>query len=324
MSASTSETIGFGADTPTFVPTHPFLKTTGADTILRSRDGADFYVYRAILALVSPVFETMLTLPQPPSNSEVPIIDMQEDAIPLDRALRFFYPATQPLVATLDELQEIIEILISKFDMQCLIPSAKQHLERYIVSQPLAVYAVAFMHKWEDIGRVAAKECLKLALRVPHLETPPTELKYLTATAYYKLLHYHFECAAAAKATTHFLWIQNRTGYCWFQCNSCTNGAPPVYQSDGRRPKVASWFTQFLANIGDAVAVRPTIILREDPLFLDAVKTAVNSCPGICRSQSLENLSSFMTVWEAKLAVEIAKVRLNVRLCCSDSTLRIG
>jgi hypothetical protein len=64
---------------------------------------------------------------------------MHEDAIPLDRALRFFYPATQPLVATLDELQESIEILISKFDMQCLIPSAKQHLERYIVSQPLGV-----------------------------------------------------------------------------------------------------------------------------------------------------------------------------------------
>ncbi|KAJ7796762.1 hypothetical protein B0H14DRAFT_3494433 [Mycena olivaceomarginata] len=300
MSASTSETIGFGADTPT--PRVPIQSSDLAD-------GADFYVYRAILALVSPVFETMLTLPQPPSNSEVPIIDMQEDAIPLDRALRFFYPATQPLVATLDELQESIEILISKFDMQCLIPSAKQHLERYIVSQPLAVYAVAFMHKWEDIGRVAAKECLKLALRVPHLETPPTELKYLTATAYYKLLHYHFQCAAAAKATTHdFLWIQNRTEYCWFQCNSCTLPGN-VFYSDGRRPKVASWFTQFMAKIGDAVAVRPTIILREDPLFLDAIKTAVNC--GTCRSQSLENLSSFMTVWETKLAEEIAKVEWN-------------
>ncbi|KAJ7340773.1 hypothetical protein DFH08DRAFT_938587 [Mycena albidolilacea] len=279
MSASTSETIG--ADTPTFVPTHPFLKTTvtGADTILRSRDGADFYVYRAILALVSPVFETMLTLPQPPSNSEVPIIDMQEDAIPLDRALRFFYPATQPLVATLDELQEIIEILISKFDMQCLIPSAKQHLERYIVSQPLVKGGSKGVFETRSPGTSPRDPA-------DRIEIPDGHGLIQTAALPFRM------CCSRESDNPGF---------------SLDPESDRVLQSDGRRHKVASWFTQFLAKIGDAVAVRPTIILREDPLFLDAIRTAV-TCPGICRFQSLENLSSFMTVWEAKLAEEIAKV----------------
>ncbi|KAJ6528526.1 hypothetical protein B0H19DRAFT_969012 [Mycena capillaripes] len=186
---------------PIFVPTHPFVKTPGADVILRSRDGADFYVHRAILCLVSPVFETMLSLPQAPSTSAVPIIEMQEDSINLDRALRFFYPPTEPLVVTFPELQEIIESLVSKYDMQSLVPMIKRHLQTFITSHSLGVYAIAFVHGWADVGRAAAKECLKLPLRVVVSEAPP-EMHTLTFPAYYNLLHYHTHCSIAAKATT--------------------------------------------------------------------------------------------------------------------------
>ncbi|KAJ6540448.1 hypothetical protein B0H19DRAFT_959919, partial [Mycena capillaripes] len=59
-----------------------------------------------------------------------------------------------------------------KYDMEYVVPMAKQHLERYIVSQPLGVYAVAFEQRWEDVARVAAKECLKLPLRVLDTKAP--------------------------------------------------------------------------------------------------------------------------------------------------------
>jgi hypothetical protein len=107
MATSVPENID--VDTPVFVPTHPFVQTTAADTILRSRDGADFDVHRAILSLVSPVFKTMLSLPQPPTTSVAPATVNMEDSVTLDRILRFFYPATQPRVETLDELEKIIE-----------------------------------------------------------------------------------------------------------------------------------------------------------------------------------------------------------------------
>ncbi|KAJ7910409.1 hypothetical protein B0H13DRAFT_608208 [Mycena leptocephala] len=304
MSSSVPENID--PNPPNFVPTHPFANTPGADAILRSRDGADFYVHRAMLSLVSPFFETTFTLPQPESTPAVPIIDIQEDAPAIDRALRFFYPGAQPNVATLEELHEVIEILVSKYDMEHVVPMAKQHLEKYFVSQPLGVYAVAFAHRWEDVARVAAKECLKLSLRVMDTEAA-AEIKHLTSIAYHNLLHYHFQCGEAAKRTTQdLLWIQNPALYCWFTCGNCAY-QPPVLLSDGSRPSPRSWFMTFFKAMGDRLATRPMMNLRQDPLFFDAIRSAV-LCAGNCRTQALDCLSSFITVWEAKIADEIAKV----------------
>ncbi|KAJ7125953.1 hypothetical protein C8R44DRAFT_913129 [Mycena epipterygia] len=165
---------------PAFVLEPPFTNTPSADTILRSSDGVDFYVHRTILSLMSPVFETMFTLPQSQGAPVIPVIDLGELSAVLDRALRFFYPATQPTYATLDELRDIIEILVSKYDMRSLIPVVKQHLERYLVTQPLAVYAVALRYRWEDLGKAAAKESLKRPLRVPNTAAP-SELNRITA-----------------------------------------------------------------------------------------------------------------------------------------------
>ncbi|KAJ7912046.1 hypothetical protein B0H13DRAFT_2327781 [Mycena leptocephala] len=88
MATSVPENID--VDTPVFVPTHPFVQTTAADTILRSRDDH-----------AQP--------PQPRTTSVAPATVNMEDSVTLDRILRFFYPATQPRVETLDELEKIIE-----------------------------------------------------------------------------------------------------------------------------------------------------------------------------------------------------------------------
>ncbi|KAJ7925032.1 hypothetical protein B0H13DRAFT_2574349, partial [Mycena leptocephala] len=274
--------------------THPFADANSSDVILRSCDGADFYVHRAILALVSPVFQTMFALPQPESTAPVPTIDVQESSATLDRALRFFYPGTHPLVATLDELHETIEILVSKYDMQCIVPTAKQYLEKFLVSDPLGVYGVAFLQRWDDIGRVAAKEA-------------PLDLKYLTSTAYYNLLHYHFHCGVAAKGTTEGpLWVQNAGNYCWYTCGSCA-GQTAVSALDGMPRAVRSWFMQFFTQMGQLMAVSPTIDLRNHSSFFVPIRVAVQ-CNGACRAQALDSLSSFVTVWEAKIEEEIAKV----------------
>ncbi|KAJ6530566.1 hypothetical protein B0H19DRAFT_1273575 [Mycena capillaripes] len=82
-------------------------------------------VHRAILAFVSPVFRDMFALPQPATEPEIPVISVQENSSVLDRALRFFYPGEQPAIGTLDELREVIEVLISKYDVQCVISAVK-------------------------------------------------------------------------------------------------------------------------------------------------------------------------------------------------------
>ncbi|KAJ7206389.1 hypothetical protein GGX14DRAFT_643538 [Mycena pura] len=255
-----------------FVPTYPFAQTPDADAILRSRDGADFYIHTVILSLVSPVFETMFSLPQSLPTSAIPIIHVQENSISLDRALRFFYPPTQPLVVTFLELQEIIEILVSKYDMQSLAPMVKHHLGTFITSHPVGVYAVAFMHGWEDVGRAAAKECLKLPLREAVSLALP-EINTLTTLAYHNLPYYHSRCAAAAKGTTQDLeWITighcpwRRDKYCWLGCkNNCHSesfglGAGQKRLCLRRAGLVSPWFVEFVEKIGCLLAVTPGII----------------------------------------------------------------
>ncbi|KAJ7618357.1 hypothetical protein DFH06DRAFT_1342633 [Mycena polygramma] len=79
-----------------FVPAFPFANAPGADAILQSSDGADFYVHRHILALP----ESTPAIPSIPPN-----IPLQENSAVLDRALRFFYPGVlQPPAMTLERV----------------------------------------------------------------------------------------------------------------------------------------------------------------------------------------------------------------------------
>ncbi|KAJ7257448.1 hypothetical protein C8J57DRAFT_1648520 [Mycena rebaudengoi] len=204
---------------PVFIPDYPFSEASDADCILRSSDGVDFHVYRAILSLVSPIFRSMFSLPQQADAPKAPVIDVAEDSDILDKALRFFYPGAQPIVATLDELRCIIEILVSKYDMECVeSETAKDHLALYLPESPLAVYCIAVAHQWEDMAMLAAKESLKLRLRAHDTVAPP-ELNRIPAAAYHNLLHYHYRCGVAAKSRTQILrHIPAPNQYVWFSC----------------------------------------------------------------------------------------------------------
>ncbi|KAJ7116859.1 hypothetical protein C8R44DRAFT_674241 [Mycena epipterygia] len=292
-----------------FVLEPPFNNTSSADTILRSSDGVDFYVHRTVLSLVSPVFETMFALPQSDGAPAIPVIDLEENSAVLDRALRVFYPATQPTHATLDELQGIIEVLVSKYDMQCLIPVVKQHLERYIVTQPLAVYTIALRYRWEDVGKAAAKESLKLPLRALNTEAPP-ELKGITGEAYHNLLHYHYQCGYAAQRTTWNLeWLPvpptSGSGEIAFGCNSCHQSSVNRRFSNNVDRRTVSWVLDYLKQMGDVLAITPGINIREHyTLYSTLTKAGCSYC-------TVYHFVHFATSqWPNKLKEELDKVEL--------------
>ncbi|KAF8181682.1 hypothetical protein K438DRAFT_1840776 [Mycena galopus ATCC 62051] len=266
-----------------FAPTHPFAKAAGADVILRSSDGADFYVHRAILSLVSPVFETMFSLPQAESSPDVPIIDLQERAAALDRALRFFYPGTCPNVETLDELREVIEVLM-KYDMQCQVPVAKLHLEKHHSSRPLAVYAIALRYRWKDVAVAAARESLKHALRTLLADALP-ELEGITAVAYHNLLQYHSLCGEAARSATASLkWFLWPTTLEHCGCNTTS-----VIFSDNMYHQVPVWFSEYLTDARNLLARIPGTNVREIWSFYTALEE------GKCSRCRQFNLIEFAT-----------------------------
>jgi hypothetical protein len=66
-------------------PGIPLCRCPGVDFILRSSDGADFYVHRAFLALASPVtiFRDIFTLPQTESGPAMHFQAFQSRRVPL-------------------------------------------------------------------------------------------------------------------------------------------------------------------------------------------------------------------------------------------------
>ncbi|KAJ7479440.1 hypothetical protein B0H11DRAFT_1725569 [Mycena galericulata] len=301
---------------PLFTPAFPFDNTSGADAILRSSDGADFHIHRAILGLVSPVFRDMFTLPQPTSSPDLPVIPVQEDAILLDRALRFFYPGAPSVPATLDELREIIQVLVAKYDMETLVPAAKSQLERHLVASPVAVYAIAATHQWKDLAIAAAKETLKSPLRVLDEEAPP-ELNHIPAATYHNLLRYHYRCGIAAKSLTKTLrHIPAANDYVWFSCGSCAPDKLNWYLSDNAARPTRLWFTEYLKSLGEVVGETPALDIRNHQTMTDALASAAicTLCRGKVFNQLPQFVSSHLTM-KIKAAVdEVWLVLVDCRL----------
>ncbi|KAJ6514437.1 hypothetical protein C8R47DRAFT_1206786 [Mycena vitilis] len=286
MSNPVPETID--TSPPVLTPTYPFANSPAADAILRSCDGADFYILRGILSLLSPVFATMFRLPQPHPVPEVPVVDMNEDAVTLYKVLRFIYPGTEPVVDSLDDLRTIIELVIRKYDMQCEIPKVKRYLKGYCSTEYLGVYVVAVRYGWEDVAIAAAKESLKYPIRSLGTGAPP-ELNGLTAPAYHELLHYHFQCGRAARmATVDTSWSQLLD--------------QPSYSIMG------SWLSTYMAEIKALLAEIPRVIVGEGHLFQRALRQALGQKSEPSR---FEKFLKFATAeLPARVEDEIAKVEL--------------
>ncbi|KAK7062472.1 hypothetical protein R3P38DRAFT_2835334 [Favolaschia claudopus] len=132
-----------------------------ADTILRSSDGVDFHVWRGTS-----------------SDAEIPVIPVAENSQLLDVFLRFWYPgATQKPFEDLDQLADVIELAMMKYDLQYLAPPLRRQLVAYKEAHCLSVFALACRYGWDDIAKEVARQALALNLhflisaKSPHLKT---------------------------------------------------------------------------------------------------------------------------------------------------------
>ncbi|KAH9066766.1 hypothetical protein EDB87DRAFT_458081 [Lactarius vividus] len=172
-----------------------------ADTILRSSDQVDFYVYRVILSASSSFFKSMFLLPQPEasiSKKHNPVIDLTENSKTISILLTLAYPvvsaATEP-----ESLDDMIDTLVAakKYDMAAV----SQHLiQRFTVSKvvrdsPVEAFCAACSHELGEAARVAAKASLKHRL---NLDIIGDKLPYLNGPALHQLWKFHRTCSATA------------------------------------------------------------------------------------------------------------------------------
>ncbi|KAJ6527946.1 hypothetical protein DFH09DRAFT_1045597 [Mycena vulgaris] len=279
-------------DTPAaFIPQHPFDDPT-ADVILTSPDGIDFHVHRVVLSLLSPVFKAMFTLPQPPDEPKIHPIPMAESTVLLDRMLRFCYPGAEPVVNSMDELREVLDVAVLKYDIQCVVPVAKKYLKDYMDGNALRVFAIACRYEWMDLAKDAARSSLTIPIRSFFSPSFP-DLRYVTANHYHALLQYHAACSrVAVDDTTNLRWIvASPTDTVWFSCRSCSTQTYRWYLSDGELWSIRDWFLLYMKAARKMLKVQPLARLDDPKLMHGAVK-AMASCP-TCRAEGFEQLEKF-------------------------------
>jgi BTB/POZ domain len=111
------EDIQFEVDSTTSLP-EP-LSISDANLIIRSSDLVNFRVHKAVLAMASPFFEDLLSLPQPSDSESVdglPVVQLTEDAELLHCLVSILYPVRSVIP---DSYEKVLYLLAAcqKYDM---------------------------------------------------------------------------------------------------------------------------------------------------------------------------------------------------------------
>ncbi|EJF64408.1 hypothetical protein DICSQDRAFT_167564 [Dichomitus squalens LYAD-421 SS1] len=164
----------------------PFDKPD-ADIVLRSADGVDFCVRSHILIEASPVFESILSIPQPQMDGR-PIIGLTEDHKTLDIILRICYPIVKPdSPRSLGEIELAVKAAL-KYDTELPLSVLKGELFSLSPTNPTAVWAIDCRTGLEDVARRGAAE---IVVRQAPLNVAVGALEGVSAGDYYRLREFH-------------------------------------------------------------------------------------------------------------------------------------
>ncbi|CDO73321.1 hypothetical protein BN946_scf185008.g83 [Trametes cinnabarina] len=146
----------------------PPFDSESADITLRTSDNVDFHVHRAVLAIASPVFATMLELPQPERSQSLTTSDplarsrviVSEDSKTLDVLLRLCYPVAKTQQRDMEGIASVLEIAM-KYEMEWPISFLSKELETFAGQDPLRTWAVACRLGLDGVAHTAVASLLQ-------------------------------------------------------------------------------------------------------------------------------------------------------------------
>ena len=145
------------------------LDLSDASIIVRSSDQVDFRVHKSVLAVSSPFFKDLLSLPQPSDGEHVdglPVVALPEDAGLLNSLISLLYPIS-PVIP--DSYKKVFALLAvcQKYEMeevQFNIRVAVKHgrFPAPVKAEGFRAYAIAsslgLVSEAEEIGRASCRE----------------------------------------------------------------------------------------------------------------------------------------------------------------------
>ncbi|KAG2345765.1 hypothetical protein BDR05DRAFT_1057954 [Suillus weaverae] len=308
------------AEETTTTANAPFDNPDG-DIILRSTtDRVDFYLFKAILSLISPVFKDMFTLPQNDLQSgvsSIPVIPVAESSATLESLLLLCYPATTPAFDSLDIAKAVMETA-KKYDMQAVLSRAADlAMSQFLPTHFLELYALSCRFRWQHHAQTAATR----SLEIKNLGRPSTEfesMRDITALDHHRLLVYHHACSIASQEVGNSLsWLEpisSKNMPMWSHtskecpCRNCS-GLKMLQVADFGNLKITQWFSEYLLSSGKELLERPCeSTIWESAAYSRAV-TKGAEC-SVCRSTIVESMDKFRALYIAQVKKVVATVRL--------------
>ncbi|KAF8460559.1 hypothetical protein DFH94DRAFT_641099, partial [Russula ochroleuca] len=103
-----------------------------ASLIIRSSDLVDFRVHKSVLALASPFFRDLLSLPQPSESESIdglPVVELSEDSELLNTLVSFLYPVRTVIPNSYEKVLHLL-VACQKFEMVSVQSSIRAKVDR--------------------------------------------------------------------------------------------------------------------------------------------------------------------------------------------------
>ncbi|KDQ61497.1 hypothetical protein JAAARDRAFT_171726 [Jaapia argillacea MUCL 33604] len=309
----------------------PLLDHPHADVILHTPDNVDFRVFKLFLSLASPVFRDMFSLPQPDPTTvtsslsdadpgehaagrtgSMPIIDMTEDHLTLERMLRFYYPGSNPDMTTcdLEGARKLLDAAI-KYEMDELRRFVVESITspRFLEKDPIGVFAIGCHHKIEQVVLAYAKYTLRRHFE--DLLSFKPSMTGITVEDYSRLLQYHWRCGVAASGlTSAFEWIGYERQYRFLTCPDCAAGEKgtdtPTWENPPRK-----WWVEYMKSAGGLLKSRPHGgFATQFSVYNKHLNTGLE-CK-TCRRKAVKDMRDFVQGFDRKIEELTSMVALNI------------
>ncbi|KAH7909197.1 hypothetical protein BJ138DRAFT_1102883 [Hygrophoropsis aurantiaca] len=263
---------------------------------------SSFAPLTALISGRSPIFQSMLSLPQPAdlettTSFTPPIIPMQEDRHILEKLLLHCYPGFGISLDSLDEIKIILGAAI-KCDMQS-IPGGIRKWDSH------------FTPGWEAEARISAAKVLEVADFTRGATHYVPELEDISAGTYHRLVTYHARCGAVARATVQdFKRFDDAVFNDWTGCSDSDlcSGQSRYVLVGSRHYLLPGWSHTDLRIVGEDLFLRPCASMLNSQLFLNANRDG-GPCQ-YCRFKLVLKLPRIRDMLTARVTKAVSEIQL--------------
>ncbi|KAH9020954.1 hypothetical protein EDB85DRAFT_2152720 [Lactarius pseudohatsudake] len=274
------------------------LNLPGADVILRSSDLISFHVHKSILAISSPFFTDLFSLPQPPDGEVIgglPVVQVSEDAELLYSLFTVLYPIPSEIP---DSYEKALALLSAsqKYNMTTVQSTIRSEIGRQLPTTEAAFRAYAIAYSKQLIPEI--ETTARLTLDHPMtFEVIADALPLFEGSALSDLVRFRKRCRDNfVSFFDGFVDGSDNLSSIWFGCQKTKR---PLSASQNDKAVLAGWLCDLILQHTKSLKGSYThplpnpSSLRED--FVVALRAHVSgtSCPSCSRLGATEGVAFY-------------------------------